>query len=135
MKLADAERFLRSLYLGDRACLAYCFDEERSEFRLNIDEISRIRDQSGDWNNYNEENIENGCLVFAEVRSVRIEPKGVSPNDFVEIDGVREIPEGLLFCLTLGSVGQDGLTTEIRLEIVAGDTYMEDPSQPCLQIR
>ena len=59
------KRFLNSIYLGDRFCEG--IDIKDRQIRLQINCISRVRDGSGEWNYYSDEDIEHGCLVFDEV--------------------------------------------------------------------
>ena len=70
-----ASEFLKTIYLGDRACKSVTIGGWGNRIVIQVDEISRVRDPSGQWNYYNDENIANGLLVFSEVRFLLFEPQ------------------------------------------------------------
>ncbi|MCX6611612.1 MAG: DUF6258 family protein [Acidobacteria bacterium] len=133
--ISIVEKFLKSIYLGDRACKGYSLHSWMKEFRIQIDEISRIRGLDGQWNYYNDENIVNGSLTFSGVKSVKFDPPGLMPNDYIEILGVQSEAGYLRFRLELGCVGDDALTTAMTVEVVASEVYLESPSLPGVEIR
>jgi hypothetical protein len=107
----DPEAFLKSIYLGDRACKAVIIDCWANEMKVQIDCISRIRSET--WNYYNDENLDDGFIVFEGVQRLVWDPGGKLPSDTI-ID-FRVKPSGIpeckyLFELTVASGGADGLT-------------------------
>jgi len=50
---------------------------------IQVDEISRVRSASGRWEYYNEENIVDGLMVFTDARSIKFDPVGPIPNDYI----------------------------------------------------
>jgi hypothetical protein len=138
MKIEAMERFLKSIYLGDRACKGYLLDSWQREFKIRIDEISRVSGVDGQWNYYNDENIENGTITFAGVSSISFKSPGPLPNDYIEITGVEQIHDArdcFLFRIELGCVGEDAETTAMNVEIIATDVYLEAPNLPGIKIR
>jgi hypothetical protein len=51
------EEFVKTIYLGDRACKKIVIDGWDELLKIQVNEISRIRDVSGQWNYYNDENM------------------------------------------------------------------------------
>lgn len=73
--------FIRSIYLGDRACKAVVLNGWDAEVKVQVDCISRIRGES--WDFYNEENLEGGFIVFEGVKKIEWDPNGRIPNDAI----------------------------------------------------
>ena len=78
-----AAEFLRTIYLDDRACKSITIDGWKHRVVIRVDEISRVRSETGNWEFYNDENIVDGLLVFSDVRSVLFDPAGPIPNDYI----------------------------------------------------
>ncbi|MFZ1087140.1 MAG: DUF6258 family protein [Terracidiphilus sp.] len=123
--------FLKTVYLGDRACKSITIDTWGKRVLIQIDEISRIRSASGRWDFYNGENIVDGLLVFADVKSIFFDPPGPLPNDFINYLEAVPMPDDLYrFTLSIGSVDDSAKTSEIVLTIEAKHIYLEDPQRP-----
>ena len=73
--------FLKTLYLGDRGCKGLNIDTWNETVSMVVTEVSRVRSETGDWNFYTDEDIENGHVVFNGVKSLTFHPPGVLPND------------------------------------------------------
>jgi hypothetical protein len=116
----NALDFLNTIYYGDRACKSICIDCWKSEIKVQLTSISRIR--LGDvWNFYNAEDLDDGFIVFEGVQSITIEPTGLIPGDLVisiEASLITDNPPRYLFVLGIGAV--DNPTVEVRIGIVAG---------------
>lgn len=56
------DEFLRTIYLGDRACKSLVLDGWKNEVKIQIDSISRVRGEA--WDFYTEEDVDDGFLVF-----------------------------------------------------------------------
>lgn len=89
-----ATEFLRTIYLGDRACKSITIDGWNNRVVIKVDEISRVRSESGNWDFYNDENIVDGSLVFSDVRSVLFDPSGPIPNDYIGSFIAEPLPDG-----------------------------------------
>ena len=77
------KKFIETIYLGDRAVKSIVIDGWQKVVKIQIDCISRIRSQSGDWEFYLDEDIEDGFLVFSGVSFFNIKPDGSIPFDYV----------------------------------------------------
>lgn len=134
------KEFRNSVHLGDRACKAILVEGWAKRVSLHVDVISRVRSASGTWDFYTDEDIADGRLVFTGVRSVRFEPSGPVPNDWIEVIDVEERSSGtdartFVFTVSVGAVDQSGVSTEVTIEIHADDLHLEDPRNPALVIR
>lgn len=137
MKTRTPAEFLRTIYLGDRACKALRIESWAKRIEFEIDSISRIRSESGAWEAHPNDEIPNGRIVISGVVSIQLTPPGPLPNDFIEIvarpsDLSAEFWE---FEAVIGSVGPDATTTEITVRIIGTDVHLEDPAHPDMKIR
>lgn len=117
---------VESIYLGDRGCKAVLIDYERREVRIQIDCISRIRGDK--WDFYNDENLEDGFLVFEDVQSIRFEPQGFMINDFIGEFRVEELQEENVkfkFIFVAGSYS-NGQHADVAIEILANSFALQD---------
>lgn len=130
------EEFLKSIYLGDRACKALCVDAWSKQVSIRVDLISRVNPDTGAWDHNTAGDIEDGLLVFSGVRRLVLSPPGPLPNDLINDVSVTPIPapgEGYLFELSIGSVNEIGDTTEVTIRIEASGAHVEDPRRPGIQ--
>lgn len=132
---------LKTIYLGDRACRSICVNGWNKQVVIQVDTISRIRDATGAWNYYTSEDIPGGQLVFGDVEAVRFDPGGPLPNDLVNaltasliVDSTRSKPL-YTFVISISSVDDVGTSTEVVIEIKAGDLHLLDPRAPATPIR
>jgi hypothetical protein len=130
-----ATEFLKTIYLGDRACKSITIDGWWKRVVIQVDEISRIRSASGQWDYYNEENIIDGSLVFVEARSIQFHPVGPIPNDHINYLEA-ELIEGdyYRFRLSVGSVDSSSQSTEVVVIIEAKSMHLENPGTPGVSI-
>ncbi|MCE7989394.1 MAG: hypothetical protein DYG89_50220 [Caldilinea sp. CFX5] len=132
------ENFLRTIYLGDRACKSILIDGWNGRVVIQIDKISRIRSTSGNWEFYVDEDIDDGFLVFSDVKTLRIDPPGLIPNDLINSLDVKPLdisrsdiePLYYTFVCSIDSVDNTGNHAEVFVEIVAANIYLEDPKHP-----
>jgi len=123
--------FLKTIYLGDRACKSITLDGWNRKVVIEVDEISRIRSASGQWDFYNEENIVDGRLVISGVRSVHFDPAGPLPNDYISSLEASPMADGFYqFRVSAGSGDETGETTEVLVTIEAKAMHLEDPAAP-----
>src|SRR5688500_17186796 len=114
--------FLKSIYLGDRACKALLVDSWKKRVAIQVDVISRLKPGAKTWEFYSDADIKDCWLVFSDVRSLRFEPPGPLPNDLINHASVRlnDSPRdqpGSLFELSIGSVDDSGNSTEVLVRI------------------
>lgn len=128
------EEFIKTVYLGDRACKKIELDGWNNVVKIQVNEISRVRDPSGQWNYYNEENITDGYLVFENVSSFTMNPQGYLPNDWIEIASLTEYENMFEIIFSVGYMGVDVASKEIELTIRAQQIYLEDPKRPGIKI-
>jgi hypothetical protein len=132
---------LKTIYYGDRGCKSVLVDGWNRRVAVQVTQISRVRSSSGNWDYYTAEDIPDGLLVFTSVNSVRLEPSGAVPNDFIndirvtEVSDIRSGKKLFLFVISVASTDDAGLSTEVMIEIQAEDFHVEDPRQPGVEIR
>lgn len=88
----DIEKFIDSIYLGDRGCKMIILDGRRARIAIQIDCISRVRASDGCWHFYTDEDIVDGRIVFTDVISVSLDPVGAIPNDLIESLSAKHDP-------------------------------------------
>lgn len=86
----DAREFLKTIYVGDRACKAVLVDGWKAEVKVQVTCISRVR--SGTWNYDADEDLIDGFLVLEGVTRNFFEPSGMVPNDLIMRFGLRNSP-------------------------------------------
>ena len=138
--MTNPAAFLRTVYLGDRACKGLTIDSWGKRFVLHVSCISRIRSQSGEWQFYTDEDIPDGVLVFTGLDSIEFAPSGHVPNDAVNSIDVKTLSDDplaplFLFEISVGSSGRQGDVTEVTIRVVARDVHLENPSRPGIVIR
>lgn len=131
----DIPSFLKTIYLGDRACKSILIDGGASEIKLQVDCISRVR---GDvWNFYTDEDIVNGFIVFTGVRSLRFDPPGLIPNDLIcsiKADALVDDPQHWLVTIDVVSISESGDYPSVLIQIVASSIALEAPDSPGTRI-
>lgn len=130
------KEFINTIYLGDRWLKSIIVDSVNSKVKLQVNLISRIRSEDGFWNYYNDENIEDGFIVFTDVENLEMSPQGVIPNDEIcnyEINIINDDVSEVIFYI--GSYDKNNNYTEVKLRLVVGGIYLEDPKQPNKEIR
>jgi hypothetical protein len=133
----DPITFMKTVYLGDRACKRIILDSWKDQIKIQVDCISRVRDPSGHWNFYTTEDIEDGSIVLSQVAFFAIDPPGLIPNDYIYDVEVELLHEGglsakplYLFAFSIGHVDQTGNHQTVTVKIKARDVHLEDPTQP-----
>jgi len=127
--------FLKTIYLGDRACKSITIDGWNNCVAIKVNEISRVRSESGRWECYNDENIVDGLLVFSDVRTILFDPAGPIPNDYISGLDAEPLADGhYRFRFSAASVGQSASSTEALVVMEAKRLHLEDPSAPGVAI-
>ncbi len=119
--------FLKTIYLGDRYCTRFHIVLEDKTVEIHVDNVSRIRSESGDWNYYIEEDVKNGIIVISGVESVKEDPSGYEPNDLIYEITVKEENGNYHFLVECSHVDEDAITHDLQIEIVGSDLYLVDP--------
>jgi hypothetical protein len=141
--IMEPAEFLKTIYLGDRACKRLLLDGWNNRVELQVDVISRVRDPSGHWNFYTDEDINDGLIVFSQVSSIKLSPSGPVPNDYINSFEVHPLDKKnnakgckqlYVFQLSVSSVDPQGNSCEVYIDIVAEDVHLEDPQHPGIVI-
>lgn len=131
----DPIKLASTIYLGDRGVKKITIDGWEEKISITITTISRIRSESGQWDYYNDEDIENGDLVFNGVKSIIFDPPGYVPNDYIYGFDVKTIDnENYLFDLLVDSGDKTGKSVNVKISIIASGFYLYDPNHPDLMI-
>jgi len=131
------DQFLKTIYLGDRACKGYSLDAWQKCFALTVDQISRIRSPDGVWDGDTSEDIEDGQIVFENVESIEFSPPGLIPNDYIQTISAEEKGNLYLFRVSVASVrkGPDGVQSdEVFISVSASGLYLTDPKRHGIRI-
>jgi len=127
--------FIRTLYLGDRACKAIIIDSWGSIVRVQVDCISRVRSAAGTWDYYTDEDIVDGFLVFSEVRTCELDNAGHLPNDSINsLEVVEENDDDSTIVMSIDSVDGEGNHHETHVRIKCATIHLEDPARQGIQI-
>lgn len=127
--------FLKTIYFGDRYCTKLVTDSKKKQVELHVNTISRIRDKSGEWNCYFDEDIDNGAVVITGVKKMTFDESGLLPNDQIYDVYASEIGEGIYeFSIETSHVDEKGLTTDLIFRVMGESVYLLDPKQPNIMI-
>ena len=129
-------QFLKTIYLGDRACKSITVNGWNSEVKIQINCISRIRSEN--WDFYDAEDLPDGFLVFEGVHKIEFDPTGHLPNDLINdiyLDEQRKSDTAECVVLNVDSVDSDGVRTELLIRIFANAISLEANGMPDQRIR
>jgi len=121
----NTKEFVRSVYLGDRACKKVLIDGWNRRCCIQVDSISRLKKGTDTWNYYADEDVNDGWLVFTELSSISISPEGPVPNDSIDIVDVRESGDSYEFDISIGSGDEKGNITGVLIKLIAKDISIE----------
>jgi hypothetical protein len=131
----NPENFIRTLYLGDRYCTRITIENQKKEIKFYVNLISRIRSESGQWDFYADEDIENGVIVFSGVEQVFFDKSGFFPNDEIyNIEVTNNFSNKYEFTINTSFVDTSGLTRDLIIKIIAKEIYLLDPNRPDMKI-
>ncbi len=123
--------FLKTIYLGDRFCIKTVVDGFNNQFEFHVNQISRIRDASGEWNYYTDEDIENGTIVITDVKKVIFDGSGLIPNDQIYDVYANKIDDTVYeFTFETSHVDEKAMTHDITIRVVGESAYLLDPAKP-----
>lgn len=128
---------LKTIYYGDRGCKCIVVDGWNNQVSLQVTVLSRVRSSTGLWDYYTAEDIPDARLVFTGVHSLRFDPPGPIPSDFINditVTQISDLHSGkdlFLFQISVGAaVPPSGSTVEVTVEIQAEGLHIEDPARP-----
>ena len=124
-KFMNPEKFLSTLYLGDRACKKILIDGWNNRFCIQVNLISKIKENTDSWNYYSDEDIENGWLIFTDISCIKFVPEGVVPNDLINEIKVKKSNEDYIFSISIDSVSESGERKEVNIQVNAQKIYIE----------
>lgn len=110
-------------------------DGWNKELKIQADCISRVRGSS--WDYYNDENIDDGYMVFTGVESVVFDPPGAVPNDYfgdIRVQSIAGNPERYLITIYVDSVNAQGDRKGVEVRVIATSVALEDPRTPHIRI-
>lgn len=120
------KRFLSFLYLGDRYCENVEILNKKITFQFNC--ISRLKPGTSEWNFYNDENVEDGCLVFDEVKEYQVSSELPFNEDIYDVR-VESKEKGVYTFVVEGSnFSNDLVSTDIKMIIKAKKVYIYNPN-------
>ncbi len=116
------KKLCNSIYLGDRYCENVKIYESKIIFQINL--ISRIKEDAKEWNYYDEKDLENGCLVFDNVISFRIN-NGSTINDEIEVHYISN-EDGIYSFIVEGAeyLNDVNIYKWVKFEIKCRDFYL-----------
>ena len=121
--------FLKTIYYGDRYCTAFVVDEINKIIEIHINLISRIRNKSGHWNYYSDEDIENGILVITNVKEVCMDKSGLMPNDQIYDIYAKQVDEkNYEFTIETSYIDEDARTHDLFIKVIGQGVYITDPT-------
>ena len=131
--------FLKTIYVGDRYVKGFIIDSQQKVVKIQVDSISRVRSEDGLWNFYNDENIDDGLIVFSDVEAISFDPPGFIPNDGINYWDIKKIKreddqDVYDIELYIGSYYKLGEYNEVKVCIRATRAYLEDPLRPGIEI-
>ncbi len=135
----NSEELIQSIYLGDRGCKAINIDCIKKRVSIQVDCISRLRPGAQNWDYYTDRDIEDGLLVFIDVRSIIFDPPGPIPNDYIMDFTAKPLQlseDQKLYLFTFAAVAMtksDG-SYEVLVKIEASRLHLEDPRFPGVEI-
>lgn len=119
---------IERIYLGDRAVKGFEIESQSEVIRIQIDCISRLRIDTDKWDFYDEEDIENGYIVFNKVYYFEVVPSSIIPGDYIIDYKFTKIENGWEFIIS--TVGQPNEIyngdKESTVRIRYHDCWLED---------
>lgn len=119
---------IERIYLGDRAVKGFEIESQSEVIRIQIDCISRLRIDTDMWDFYDEEDIENGYMVFYKAYYFEVVPSSIIPGDYIIDYKFTKIENGWEFIIS--TVGQPNEIyngdKESTVRIRYHDCWLED---------
>ena len=126
--MLNCKEFLKTIYFGDRFCTKVNIDCTNNKFELHLNRISRIRDNNGNWNYYDKEDIENGIIVINDIESVLFDDSGLIPNDQIYAIYANEINNDKYEIIIEASNVDDSYNSnDIVIKIIGKSIHLKNP--------
>lgn len=130
----NIEKFVKSIYLGDRYCVLEIYDKENKRYQIHMNCISRIRSNDGEWNYYTDEDIESGIISFEGVEEI-VRENGIALNDEIyEIEIISREKDFIQFCIHGSNVNDEAIATDVNVFIKAKSICLINPQNPEVRI-
>lgn len=127
----NVEEFLKTIYLGDRYCTKLVFDGLNNNVEIHVNQISRIRDKSGQWNLYCNEDIINGVIVITNVEKIILDESGLIPNDqLYDIYAENLGNNSYEFIIEASNIDEGANTKDVMIKVTGKGVYISDPKRP-----
>jgi Family of unknown function (DUF6258) len=122
--------FVKTIYLGDCYSKKVFYNKHQKSFEIQMNNISRIRDVSGLWNFYTDEDIENGMIILSNVKRVIDDEKGFIPMEDISIS--VECTEESEFEFTIKGcyIDEKILPHDVTIKVFATNIFLIDPTKP-----
>lgn len=124
-KIEKIEKYLKSLYFGDRWCENVIYKNDNFIIQVNL--ISKLEEGEEKWNFYSEEDIEHGLLVFTEVERIDYDKNLVLNDEIYEIEVVGEENGKFLFVVYGCHIYDDASSIDVKISVKAKDFMVVDP--------
>jgi len=126
----NVEEFLKTIYLGDRYCTKIVLDGSNNNVEIHVNQISRIRDDAGQWNLYYDEDIVNGVIVITNVEKIAFDESGLMPNDqLYDIYAEKLDNNSYEFVIEASNIDEDANSKDVMIKIIGGGIYISDPKR------
>ena len=119
------KKFLESLYFGDRFYEKMEIIDDKIIFQINL--ISRLEEESTEWNYYSGKDIEHGCLVFEGVVEYHTNNELEFNDEIYSVDVVGKEEELYFFVVSGCNVSDECISTDIEYQIKAKTFYIFNP--------
>lgn len=119
------KKFLNSLYLGDRFCEK--MEISNNKIILQINCISRLKDNNAEWKYYTDQDIEHGCIVFDEVVDYCFNSDLPFNDEIYEIQVVNKKDKVYSFVIYGCNISDEAVSTDIELRVYAKKIYIINP--------
>ncbi|MBK7707003.1 MAG: hypothetical protein IPJ30_14890 [Acidobacteria bacterium] len=120
---------IERIYLGDRYCKRILIDSERASVGIQVNVISFLRPGTVSWDFYADEDIVGAWLCFEDVVTIRFDPPGPLPNDAILSLQAVVGEKNTTFSILVGSVSENGKSSEIEIRIIAKSLSLKSPEQ------
>ena len=119
-------RFLSSLYFGDRYCKKIDITNDKIIFLINC--ISRLKPGTTDWAFYTDEDVDYGCLVFDEVKEYQVSSELPINEDIYNVKVESKENDIFTFIVEGSNFSNDLVSTDIKMIIKAKKVYIYNPN-------
>lgn len=123
----NPQALFKSIYLGDRACKSFVYDETKRKLGIQVDCISFLRPGTEIWDFYTDKDIHNGWIVLEGVTQLSITSADATPNDFINdisVEKDKDSSEYFRVIISIDSVSSNGDTTEVTISVLINNAHV-----------